>query len=785
MDSWLRFLFGLQENEVPAGAESHVELTGLLQGAGLWIAAIIVIAAAALIVVLYRSERDLGVFQRITLGALRVLALAIVVYMLLDPRILTEIHREREAHTLVLFDTSASMSQVDEYEGAERYAMESATGLDLGGQHTRADLAKEAMKRQKLMDLLSARNRVRAYAFDESCRALESTDPAALPAPSGKETRIGDALRKSLQDSATERIAGIVLVSDGRQNAGEAAPQAASDAALREIPIHCVLVGKSRLPKNLAITDLSGPQVTEPGFPVRLEARVEASSLRGVFKVVLTRESLEGGAREIIEEREIDGKGIQVSSKLTFIDTPEAKGTYRYVVSIPVDPAEVEPDDNERDLSVRVSEEKSRVLLLAGTPTYEYRHLRNFLIRDDGLQVSCWLSSADRGYPQDGDTVIRSLPQSEDKLREYDALILLDPDPTTLTPDLVESLRRFVLEQGGGLAYVAGESYWEKVVQSPAHAKLLALLPVAPERSGSKQKVHATGWKPKLSRQGMDHPLCKFRDDPVENARAWSVLPPLFYLASAGSLRPVATSLLERGKGEIVAATQRSGAGYTVFLATDDLWRWRSNSPGTHERFWAGVVRYLAMGKRSAGSREAAIIADRDRYTLGEEVVLESSLIDGERKPVSADRLEVSVEPETDPSAPEASASKVRLNLLPVTGRPGWFSGRFRPEAEGRYVARVQSSPTTRATFSIIAASREWEDPTPEPALLEEIARRTGGAVASLGDLERIAERIPDARMSEVIGRTASTIWDSAAVLALFCGLIITEWILRKVWRLN
>ena len=61
MDGWLRFFFGLEENEVPAGAESRVELTGLLHGAGLWAAVIVVLAAAALIVILYRTERDLGV----------------------------------------------------------------------------------------------------------------------------------------------------------------------------------------------------------------------------------------------------------------------------------------------------------------------------------------------------------------------------------------------------------------------------------------------------------------------------------------------------------------------------------------------------------------------------------------------------------------------------------------------------------------------------------------------------------------------------------------------------
>ena len=44
---------------------------------------------------------------------------------------------------------------------------------------------------------------------------------------------------------------------------------------------------------------------------------------------------------------------------------------------------------------------------------------------------------------------------------------------------------------------------------------------------------------------------------------------------------------------------------------------------------------------------------------------------------------------------------------------------------------------------------------------------------------------IPDASVSEVIARRASTVWDSAMMMFLFTGLLVLEWILRKLWRLN
>jgi hypothetical protein len=628
--------------------------------------------------------------------------------------------------------------------------------------------------------------------------------------PAGEATGLGDAVRSVLAETASELVAGLVVISDGRSNTGELPVKAAGEAAARGVPVHAVAIGKTHLPKNYAVTGFSGPEVVEPGYPVRLEARIEASGFRGQVTVVLTRQPVApAGARDSrpaaagpavkVEERKLDMKGLHFSTALVFTDTLEKKGAYRYVVTIPEHSEEVERADNARDHRVSVTDDTCRVLLLAGSPTWEFRQVRKFLIRDDGLQVSTYLSSADRGFPQDGDVVIREVPTSAAKLRPYDVVLLLDPDPALFTAEQVQGLAEFVLTQGGGLAYVAGETFSGKFFAAPAMARLRSLLPI--ESTGAARgATYKTPWRPRLTRQGAEHPLCRMVDDPAENARIWSVIPPLFYLAPARTLKPVATQLLEREPGEIVAATQRSGAGYTFFLGTDDLSQWRPLA-GAQERFWSGVVRYLALGKRLAGSKEATLLADRDRYAAGDDVVLEASLLDGERQPLSVERVEVAVErvrsgdeaggegEEEAGSAP--SPASVRLNLLPDRARPGWYVARFRAEEPGRYEARIASavgpasSTEARAAFSVISLSTEWEDPSPDPAALEELAKRTGGAVVDLGDLASIAERIPDRRVSEIIGRSASTIWDSGPLLMVFALALIAEWILRKVWRLN
>ena len=96
MNDWLRFLFGLEPGEIPASGDTHWELSNLPHGTWLGIASAIVLGSLVLILLLYIRERSLRPWQRATLGILRILALTLVILVLLNPRLLTEIRLEVE-----------------------------------------------------------------------------------------------------------------------------------------------------------------------------------------------------------------------------------------------------------------------------------------------------------------------------------------------------------------------------------------------------------------------------------------------------------------------------------------------------------------------------------------------------------------------------------------------------------------------------------------------------------------------------------------------------------------
>ena len=77
-------------------------------------------------------------------------------------------------------------------------------------------------------------------------------------------------------------------------------------------------------------------------------------------------------------------------------------------------------------------EDQLRVLLVAGRPSYDYRHLTRLLERDRTIELSCWLQSADAHAVRDGNKTLVALPREPAEVFAYDALILLDPDPDEL-----------------------------------------------------------------------------------------------------------------------------------------------------------------------------------------------------------------------------------------------------------------------------------------------------------------------------------------------------------------
>ncbi len=115
----------------------------------------------------------------------------------------------------------------------------------------------------------------------------ENANPETPPdwekilAPSGTETRLGQAMRDLIQKERGSTLAGIVLFSDGGQNAG-ISPEAAVELAREaKTPIFTVGLGSDKQPKNVRVSDLTVPARAYPGDRYTVTGFLQARHMAG------------------------------------------------------------------------------------------------------------------------------------------------------------------------------------------------------------------------------------------------------------------------------------------------------------------------------------------------------------------------------------------------------------------------------------------------------------------------------------------------------------------------
>ena len=97
--------------------------------------------------------------------------------------------------------------------------------------------------------------------------------------PQGTETRLGQSLRQLINDERSTPLAGIVVFSDGGQNAGIDPSAAIAVARDAKIPIFTVGIGSDRRPANVRVSDLVAPARAYPGDSFKITGYLQSEGL--------------------------------------------------------------------------------------------------------------------------------------------------------------------------------------------------------------------------------------------------------------------------------------------------------------------------------------------------------------------------------------------------------------------------------------------------------------------------------------------------------------------------
>ena len=108
---------------------------------------------------------------------------------------------------------------------------------------------------------------------------------------------------------------------------------------------------------------------------------------------------------------------------------------------------------------ITVRKEKLKVLYVDSEPRYEFRYLKNYLDRDESIDLNVVLLSSDPEYSEQDRSALPTFPASKDDLFAYDVVLFGDADTSFLSQSQMQNLVQFVTEKGGGVLFVAGELF--------------------------------------------------------------------------------------------------------------------------------------------------------------------------------------------------------------------------------------------------------------------------------------------------------------------------------------
>ncbi len=831
-----------------------------------WVIALVLVPIALLIGWWgYRRETDLTPRRRFVLGSLRAGALFFFLLVLFGPYMELSEMQTMRAHLVVLLDTSDSMSTEDGYEDADAAALAEATGRTAAEvvTSTRLDLARATItsEESRLLERWTKDFRLHVYSFGSQLSAvassgdgqtadateseigtgedgeLDADDPVAIASAAIRDaleplratepsTRMGQAVATVLDTFRLrdEPVAGVIVISDGQDNAGAPKPLTAGRrAGALNVPIYAVGVGDPRSPQNISVSNLRAKEVVLARDSALFEFTVRGKGFEGrAVRIEMQRLGADDnptGAPLPISPDAIVLEGGDGEQQIKIANTFVRPGTYALRIGIPPQPEERIKSDNWITHTLRVIDRKIRVLYVEGPPRWEFTYLSNALIRDhDTMLVHTLLLGGDQDTPQratrspgwDSLDATLGVPDRE-HLFSYDVLIIGDVDPNELgaTSRLAErawqNIHEFV-EKGGGLIMLSG------VRHNPSSYRdtpLSAILPVVIDRTSENSDPAidtARGYAFRITPEGFRSPLMNVAGDPDVSKRLWEGDPkwrqfwsyPALRAKTLAQVLAVSADPLHENKfgRRPLIATMRYGRGRVLFIGVEELWRMRLEMDDRYfYRFYGEAVRFLATYRLLGGNERFKILTDRDSYALDDTVKITLVVLDAEYNPSTeaAQTLELDM-PGKEPGTRETVTLEV-----PSSGQedPGEFRRTIVPTRPGQYrlsadISATSASASPRAgtteeppekLFSVVRSSLEGRDLLLDETTLRELSDNSeGGRYLHLWELPEVA---PPRRSKPVATDVRpDDLWDDGWTLLIATLLLGSEWLLRKRYQL-
>jgi uncharacterized membrane protein len=716
--------------------------------------------------------------------------------------------------------------------GANLFAVvaDNSQGLqihDRGAERSRGDMLRDLLtaRRGDWQENLDDNFEVRRYCFD--ARLQPSKEFAELDF-NGRASRIGAALRTLAERYRNRPLAGILLFTDGNATDIRSAPDLTGLP-----PIYPVVIGSTDPIQDIAIEQVHATQTDFEDAPVSIQADITARGYEGQgITAQLLDPSGKMAARQTLTPRNNDEL-----LAFRFQLRPEKQGLCFYRLNVRLESelgsrdtalvsSEATLANNTTVLVVDRGHGPYRILYVSGRPNWEFKFLNRAVQEDDQLQLVGLIRVAKRepkfnflgragessnplfrGFnnqaPEeveryDQPVLVRlntkdqlelraGFPRTPEDLYGYHAVIIDDLEAGFFSPDQATLLQKFVSERGGGFLMLGGmETFQQGKYQRTPIGDMLPVYLDPTEETNDPGPLRYD-----LTREGFLQAWARLRENEADEKARLQNMAPFQVLNRVKEAKPGASVVAKvtdaQGNSYPALVVQRFGRGRTAALTLGDFWHWGFHDAEAHQdmdKAWRQMMRWLVTDVPN----RVELAAEPQPDDPNGAVLLQVRVRDPKFLPLDNASVSLQVQPVMTDTLAGAQTNSIPLQAEPSSTEPGLYQATFVPRATGGYraTAAVTNSDgvevgRTAAGWCTDLAAEEFRSLTPNLALLQSIANKTGGEVVSVDKLGRFTRDLPH-RNAPVMDSWTYPLWHTPALFGFALACLAAEWGLRR-WK--
>ncbi|MBN2590506.1 MAG: hypothetical protein JXA96_11650 [Sedimentisphaerales bacterium] len=724
-----------------------------------------VIMTGLVIAYYFVGAKGTGKFRRLLLTFIRLCTLLVMILILARPMMQKPQEQTSQKPVIcVMADSSESMNTKDINKKSRYETMIQTLTAD----------------KDNILNKLQENYDLRFYSFDNDIRRISQQQFASSNNATGKDTHIVESLMKLVDGNTDKKLRSILLISDGRTNEIDSLASAHNlGRYLRSmnVPVWTVPIGTSIEPKDVFVTAKLSSNYMFVGQPASIQVALNGVGFSDSYaKVNLYREN-----------EYVTSEQVQIRSgraEVTFPITEEIKGLYQYKVE--VEPLEDESDiyNNKRTIIAKVTDEKTKVLVVEANPHWDSKFLLRALRADTNIEVTsvfqmnmyktfAIVESASEDDMFNKNVVHGArMPKTKDELFKFDCIFLGKDIEMAFTTDELKLLKSYLTERGGSIVFFRGKPY------SDRNSELAGIEPV----EWSSEFMRDVRFE--LTDQGRMNPIFNFQSSDRSSDLIIRELPSMTSVTRVANKKSLAVVLANvktnDSEGEIATvAYQRYGKGKVMSIGSSGLWQWgflpteMDMYDDIYDQFWGQMIRWLISDSDFLPGQDISFVVSGSNFKPGETVSMGVYV-----KHIDNSRYKPSIELTTP------DGNDITLSLQNQPDNENIYMTHYTPQEQGEYKAVLHNNigepNEDTARFTVYYDSLETRYVSADRDFLDQISYTTGGESLELSEISSLTGKLKLFESLLCERTKPEDIWDRFPIFGILVCLLGIEWLIRR-----